>query len=224
MSSDLNETQVDPQKLSSALQRGKIFLIVGPRAIGKSTLVSHLSRKNRNLLPTQKITTRPQRSSNNLSEIISVTENEFEDFESSRRFFITRYVDNVKYGLTGESFSRENEYIKHIAITGLHETARALLDTNPKIPTIFLDLPENEIINRLISRNKIDKANPKSTFNQECDRIHSHMRACRELYGRVSQHGRAIILNNTQDVTSHGYAKNIERCMEFIDTHSTVFN
>ncbi len=146
-----------------------LILISGCSGSGKNTVINHLLTRNKNLNYLKSCTSREkeERDSGN-SQYIHLSKEDFEEKIKNNEFFEYEEIHGNYYGLLNQSIERiisGDNFIKDIGVLGQKNITNRLKN-KIKIVSIFLDVPKQELINRLKLRGEknIDKRMERFEF------------------------------------------------------------
>lgn len=134
---------------------------MGPPCAGKHALASELCKRERNLKLLRTITTRPQRSSDLNTEMIFVSNDEFNKRFTSDEFFQVNRKTNVSYAYSKIQLEKELSNGFSIIMAFHYRGGLALKQQIHNIPTIFLVSPIEVLEERCKNRDNWKEANSK---------------------------------------------------------------
>ena len=138
-----------------------LILLSGVSGVGKNTVIARLLKMRKNLCFMLSGTTRPRRNSEKDANYIYMTKEEFARREKNGDFFETQQVHGNMYGILKDSLlkaseDREKDYIKDIDVYG-NKKVRDFLKGKAKVLSIFLDAPDDVLVERLRGRGEEGK-------------------------------------------------------------------
>ena len=125
-----------------------ILIITGPSGVGKNTIINALSKKiDFNFSISH--TTRPKRVSEiNGKDYFFITDDEFKKMIKDNEFVEFEEYGDYKYGTSKSELQQDGLIILDLEVNG----ATKLLSNNPDFVSLFIDIDDNELINRLKNR------------------------------------------------------------------------
>jgi guanylate kinase len=151
----------------------KIVIICGPSASGKNTIIDSLfADGNYKFLPVVTNTTRPKRATDVEGKIYHfLSDSEFKQKIDQSYFLEYENTHGFFYGTAKESFDRSGNYLMQSDIRGALSIKRAF----PECLIIFINLPVEQIINRLKDRGETDDRIDRrlKTAKREFEMIHN---------------------------------------------------
>ncbi len=153
-----------------------LILLSGCSGSGKNTIINLLLERNPNLKYLQSCTSRAKEQRDDQTHAyIHLSKEEFEEKIKANELFEHEEIHGNYYGLLSETInnviSSNNNYIKDIGVLGQKNMA-ARLANKVKVISIFLDVPKNELINRLTNRGEKKEEIEKRMERFEFERAH----------------------------------------------------
>ncbi len=145
-------------------RRKSMFVILsGVSGSGKNTVISHLLNDGDNRFLIKSATTRARRVDvENDAQIYDfLSDDEFQQRDKNGEFFETNNYRGFWYATQNKELQKiinnpENLYFKDIDVLGTQKLVKHLKD-KAKVLTIFLDVPDDVLYNRLIKRGETDE-------------------------------------------------------------------
>ena len=153
-----------------------LILLSGVSGVGKNTVIARLLKMRKNLCFMLSGTTRPRRNSEKDANYIYMTKEEFARREKNGDFFETQQVHGNMYGILKDSLlkaseDREKDYIKDIDVYG-NKKVRDFLKGKAKVLSIFLDAPDDVLVERLRGRGEEEERIKVRLSRAEEERAH----------------------------------------------------
>ncbi len=137
-----------------------MFVILsGVSGSGKNTVINQLLGKKKNRFLIKSATTRERRESDNAYEFM--TEEEFDRREANGEFFETIRAHTCRYATQNRELQKvidnpQNVYFKDIDVVGAQKLVK-YLKGKAKVLTVFLDVPDDVLHERLIKRGESEE-------------------------------------------------------------------
>lgn len=137
-----------------------MFVILsGVSGAGKNTIINHLLSEGDNRFLIKSATTRENRGNDNNYDFMS--DEEFDRREANGEFFETIIAHNHKYATQNSELQKivdhpENLYFKDIEVIGTQKLVKHLRG-KAKVLTIFLDVPDDVLFDRLLKRGETEE-------------------------------------------------------------------
>jgi guanylate kinase len=136
-----------------------LIILSGVSGVGKNTVIKELMKTYKNMHFFLSATTRPPRPEENL--YINLTPDQFAKAKEAGEFFETEEVHGFMYGtrkcdLETIIQNPENIYIKDIDVHG-NRRFRNFLQGKAKVLSIFLEAPDDVLLDRLIKRGESEE-------------------------------------------------------------------
>lgn len=130
-----------------------LILISGCSGSGKNTIINKLIENNSNLVQLKSCTSRPKlERDEEKNPYIHISKEEFEEKIKNNELFEYEEVHGNYYGILKETINdvikSEKDYIKDIGVLGQKNMVNRL-GNKVKIVSIYLDVPKQELIERL---------------------------------------------------------------------------
>ena len=130
-----------------------LILLSGCSGAGKNTVIDKLLERNKNLCYLKSCTSREKEQRDiEKSPYIHLTKEEFEEKIKNNELFEYEEIHGNYYGLLkstiDDAIQSDKNFIKDIGVIGQKNMVQRL-DHKLKIVSIFLDVPKQELINRL---------------------------------------------------------------------------
>lgn len=153
-----------------------LILLSGVSGVGKNTVIARLLKMRKNLCFMLSGTTRTRRNSEKDANYIYMTKEEFARREKNGDFFETQQVHGNMYGILKDSLlkaseDREKDYIKDIDVYG-NKKVRDFLKGKAKVLSIFLDAPDDVLVERLRGRGEEEERIKVRLSRAEEERAH----------------------------------------------------
>lgn len=155
-----------------------LILVSGPSGVGKSTIISELQKRHKNLKTMKTCTTRPARKKVD-GAYYHVSKQEFEKMiEENKLFEFENVHADIFYGTPFASLEKvidgKFDYIKDVDVHGTKKIKDYLSD-KARVVTIFLDSPDHELRSRLQNRGEDDEMIEKRLSRANMERSHRHL-------------------------------------------------
>lgn len=138
-----------------------MFLILsGVSGSGKQTIINQLLQEYENSQFLKSVTTRPPRTERN-HQYLHLTEEEFEEKRKQGEFFEIESTHGFHYGILNKSieellYNPDTLYMKDVGVQGTENLLKVLKD-KMKIISIFLEVPDEILFDRLIKRGESEE-------------------------------------------------------------------
>lgn len=139
-----------------------MFIIFsGVSGSGKQTVIAELMKIYPNSSFLKSATTRPPRTTTGEHQYYHLTQEEFEKKIENNEFFETEKTHGFYYGILKSSIdtllhSPQTIYMKDVDVHGTEKLMKALKD-KMQITCIFLEVPDDELFDRLIKRGESEE-------------------------------------------------------------------
>ena len=148
-----------------------LILISGCSGSGKNTVINKLMENNPNLNFLKACTSREKKERDEgKSPYIHITKEEFEEKIKNNELFEYEEIHGNYYGLLKETINdvikSDKDYIKDIGVLG-QKNMTSRIGNKVKIVSIYLDVPKQELINRLKLRGETEIEKRLARFDFE---------------------------------------------------------
>jgi len=140
-----------------------LIILSGFSGAGKNTVINELMKRNENLFFLKSCTTRKKRQDENKNSYIFLNKKTFDKMLENGEIIECEEIHQNFYGISKTSLDdviscdkEKKHFIKDVGVLGQINLIRLLKNYNIKILSIFLTVPKNELIKRLINRGEPD--------------------------------------------------------------------